>query len=176
MENTKKQITTLQQILEGLESVFDRRTPPFGETTKEDLKGLRHWAIFVHAEIDDGMTFAILRYFYPKGVLIQETTPTGAQLARTNFLYINFLEKLGFSKRLEILKKLNEVYEFEPALFELIKKVNDIRNDFAHPTSKSLTKYVTFRNLHRAYANLVDGITAFKVAVEKVKKSNLSLD
>lgn len=175
-DNFKDQITTLKQILEGLEDVFDRRTPPFGEATKEDLKELRHWAIFVHAEIDDGITTAILQYFYPKGILIRDEPLSGPQLARAQFLYDNFIERLGFSHRLEIFKKLNEVYVFDPDLFKLIEEVNEIRNDFAHPRLSSLSKYVSFRQLHKAYVDLVDGITAFKVAIEKVKNMNLSLD
>ncbi|MBI2012140.1 hypothetical protein HYS91_05215 [Candidatus Daviesbacteria bacterium] len=176
MNNYKQQITTLKQILEGLETVFDRRTPPFGDITKEDLKELRHWAIFVHAEMDDGMTTTILHYFYPKGILIRDKPLTGPQLARARFLYDNFIERLGFARRLEVFRKLNETYEFDVDLFRLMTRVNDIRNDFAHPSWNSLGKYVSFRQLHRAYADLVDGITAFKVAIEKVKTINLSLD
>lgn len=175
-DNFEKQLTILKQILEGLEIVFDHRIPPFGEVTKEDLKELRHWAIFVHAEIDDGITTAILQYFYPKGILIREEPLSAPQLARAQFIYDNFIERLGFSRRLEIFKKLNEVYEFDPDLFNLVGKVNQIRNDFAHPRLSSLSKYVSFRQLHKAYVDLVDGITAFKVAIEKVKDKNLSLD
>ena len=53
--NTKieKQIQAIKKILDGLEIVFDHRTPQFGESSKDDLMDLRHRAIFVHAEIAD---------------------------------------------------------------------------------------------------------------------------
>lgn len=176
MDKVKKRIASLKIILQGFEIAFDQRTPKFGEVSKENLQELRHWAIFVHSEINDGITFVILRYFYPKGVFSRDVSPTGTQLARAQFIFSNLLEKRSFSGRLEIFKNLKEVYEFDSTLISLMKRVNEIRNDFAHPTINSLNKYVTYKNLNKAYADLVKGLSEFKLVIEKVKDNNLLLE
>lgn len=175
-EKVKKQIASLKIILQGFETAFDQRTPKFGKVSKEDLQELRHWAIFVHSEINDGMIFVILHYLYPKGVFSRGVTPTGTQLARAQFIFNNLLEKRSFSGRLEVFKNLKEVYEFDSTLISLMKRVNRIRNDFAHPTINSLSKYVAYKNLHKAYADLVKGLSEFKLVIEKVKGNNLLLE
>lgn len=174
--NTREQITVLKKKLEELENLFDRTTPAFGETTKVDLKELRHWAIFVHAEIDYGIITTIMHYFYPEGILIREEPLKPLELVRAQFLYTNFIEKLGFSRRLEIFRKLNETYKLNQELFLLINRVNDIRNDFAHPTWDNHKKYVSLRQLHKAYMDLVNGFNAFKDAMKSVENTNILLD
>jgi len=176
--NTKieKQIQAIKKILDGLEIVFDHRTPQFGESSKDDLMDLRHRAIFVHAEIADGMTFTILRYLYPKGIVIRDKPLTGQQMARAEFINRNFIVKLSFTRKLEVFSDLQEYYMFDKDLFRLIRRVNDIRNDFAHPSWNSLGKYASFRQLHKAYRDLLEGIQAFKIAIEKVKDKSQNLD
>lgn len=177
MDKTSDQIKKLQFILQSLENIYDQRTPKFGEVSKEDLQELRHWSIFVHSEINDGITFAIIRYLYPKGVVFQKDDPVGTQMARAMFVNNNWLKNMGFTRRLELLKILaKEVYELDPDVFRLIKIVDDIRNDFAHPTMNSLSKYVSYRRLHHAYVDLLKGISEFKVAIEKIKETKLFLE
>lgn len=168
-----KQISTLKQILEGLEQIFDTRTPKNTEVSQEELNQLRHWAIFVHTELEGGMSRVILQWLFPKAGILKAPTQDEGELTRAVVLYIEVLDKMSFDRLLSTFKLFAKQYEldkFDPELMPLITKVKNIRNDLAHPIEPNLKKYVTCQALHQAYVDLVDCITAFKSAIEKVKR------
>lgn len=176
MPDIRNKIESVKKALDELEIISDPRVPPFGESTKEDLLDLKHKAIIFHAEIEDGMTFTILRYFYPKGIILRDKPLSVPQMGRAIFLNKNFIVKLNFARKLEIFRDLKEYYGFDSELFPLIRRVNDIRNDFAHPSRDNMSKYLSLRQLCKAYEDLLEGVNSFKKVIEQVKEKSQLLD
>lgn len=156
MKNEKisfsKKINELIKILEVSES-----TDPYYLSSR--LRKLRHYTLFVHNRIEQGMVVLITYNCIGKAKGSHETI---MQIVTGHVRVQSLLTNISFSRKLIILKGYKIIDKKQMKMFT---KLNTLRNSFAHISSKVFHK--TDEDNYKSYKLLIKSLETMDEIITK---------